>query len=329
MSVKQDFTNAVNVNWRLYTDPPAAYNIKNNPTTTSITMCHPDSTSPTTCTSPTPTRYPTKQPTAQPTKRPTTPSTASPSKAPTTARPTSLPTETTSLTNDSSKKKKKRIKKKNCLISIRCWNCVVAVVYMCGYHQACTALRVSGLSSVFYGKQTDYRFNQLSTSSYVSDSRRMWSNGRGVKVYFSKRWYPQVGVWVISNGTYSLVQNRTQTTNDAPGSVSGIYGLWDHFINNNVYEPIQSRVTLRMICYSITTAWPTPSPTKVPTQITSTTTHMPTIAPTQGMNIDGRRGRGEGKKTTTTTRIHFCCCPLCLHLFSKYVLPHCKKGGLF
>ncbi|ETN99429.1 hypothetical protein RFI_38045, partial [Reticulomyxa filosa] len=141
-------------------------------------------------------------------------------------------------------------------------------------------MRVTGLSAMFQGAQSDYRFKLLSTSTYISDGRRMWSNGRGVQIYFSKRWFPEVGVWVISNGTISLVQNRTQSTNDVPGTNSGTYGLWDHFQNNNVYEPIQSKLTLGLKCLTVTTSWPTPLPSKSPSKHASTPTKHPTKAPT-------------------------------------------------
>ncbi|ETO26253.1 hypothetical protein RFI_10881, partial [Reticulomyxa filosa] len=115
----------------------------------------------------------------------------------------------------------------------------------------CAALKVSGLGSIFVGGQTLSHFSALPFPEYESEGRRMWSNGRGVRVYLSKRWFPQVGVWVISNDTLSVVQNVTQFTNDAPGTSDGTYGLWDHFINDNIYEPLLYSITLRMTCLSV------------------------------------------------------------------------------
>ena len=92
-------------------------------------------------------------------------------------------------------------------------------------------------------------FNVLNSTLERTGSRRIWTNGH-LRVYFSYRW-EETGQWVISNGTYSVIRDRTNVTNsDAPvdSPLGPNYLRWDHFSNDNIYQPLRQEITLLTRC---------------------------------------------------------------------------------
>jgi len=79
-----------------------------------------------------------------------------------------------------------------------------------------------------------------------SDGRRVWTNNKNeeVVVYFTDRFIPG-GEWVISNGSYILIGNKTNgATSDIPGE--GL-SLWDHYALGNFHQ-LTFEATLDIHC---------------------------------------------------------------------------------
>eukprot|EP01084_Bolivina_argentea_P309186 534784_1 len=212
-------------------------------------------------------------PTSQPTQSPV-PTTAIPTGDPTTSNPTTAPTQP-SIAPSLSPTKQPTTKP----TSLPTMN---QTLYL---EPPCVALWVRNLDKAYPDQAAHNEpFNEIPDITY--NQRRIWSNGgNGLEIFYTNRYEPNR--WVISNGTYHLINDRDHLVDGgvnhsfpALGTQQG-HALYDHFPNNNPNKIAEIKYTLQFTCQNESehgTRFPTESPTPEPTQ-------SPTLAPSTSPSL--------------------------------------------